>query len=312
MTEKLQDLNFLHLFYFWMAVRHGGITAAGERLHLTQPTISTQIRKLEKSLGHDLFNRDGRELEMTEVGKTVFEYADDMFAVGREMLGALRGVPSQRSLRLHVGVPMVMPKLMTYRLLEPVLQFPQPLQIVCHEAPLDDLVADLMRHQHDVILSDTPVPSNKRVRTYSHPLGSCGIAICATRELAAQLQPRFPHSLDGAPMLLPAANTELRRLLDGWLDDSSLTPRITAELNDSALLQVFGAGGAGVFPVPAAVLPEVQRQFDVEVVGHLDNLQLHFYAVTLQRKLTHPAVVAISQAAQEGLLSMTTPAAAAV
>ena len=312
MTEKLQDLNFLHLFYFWMAVRHGGITAACERLHLTQPTISTQIRKLEKSLGHELFNRDGRELEMTDVGKTVFEYADDMFAVGREMLGALRGVPSQRSLRLHVGVPMVMPKLMTYRLLEPVLQFPQPLQIVCHAAPLDELVAELMRHQHDVILSDAPIASNKRVRTYSHPLGSCGIALCATRDLAARLQRRFPQSLAGAPLLLPAANTELRRLLDGWLDDTGLSPHIVAEVNDSALLQTFGASGAGVFPVPAAVLHEVQRQCDVEVVGHLDNRQLHFYAITLQRKLTHPAIVAISQAAQEGLLSMTMTTAAAV
>jgi LysR family transcriptional activator of nhaA len=300
-TEKLQDLNFLHLFYFWMVVRHGGITSACDRLHLTQPTISTQIRKLEKSLGHDLFSREGRELELSQVGKTVFEYADDMFAVGRELLGALRGVPSQRSLRLNVGVPMVMPKLLTYRLLQPILHFPQPLQIVCHEAPLDNLVNELMRHQHDVILSDTPIPSSKKVRTYSHPLGSCGIAICAAPELAARLQRRFPQSLDGQPMLLPAANTELRRLIDGWLDDLGISPRITAEINDSALLQVFGNGGAGVFPIPAAVVGDVQRQFNVEVVGQLDNLQLHFYAITLQRKLTHPAVLAISEAAQDVL-----------
>ena len=305
MLEKLQDLNFLHLFYFWMVVRHGSITAACSRLHLTQPTISTQIRKLEKSLGHELFSRSGRELELTDVGKSVFEYAEDMFAVGREMLGALRGVPSNRALRLHVGVPMVMPKLITYHLLEPILHFPQPLQIVCQEAPLDDLVADLMRHQHDVILSDTPIPSNKRVRSYSHPLGSCGIAICASPELAARLQRRFPKSIDGAPMLLPAANTELRRLIDGWLDDQGLSPRIVAEINDSALLQVFGHGGAGIFPIPAAVLNDVKRQLNVELVGHLDNLTLHFYAITLQRKLTHPAVAAISAAAKEGFLAAT-------
>ncbi|WP_425615608.1 LysR family transcriptional regulator [Anatilimnocola sp. NA78] len=305
MTEKLQDLNFLHLFYFWMVVRHGGITAACERLHLTQPTISTQIRKLEKSLGHELFSRAGRDLELTEVGKTVFEYAEDMFAVGREMLGTLRGVPSKRALRLHVGIPMILPKLITYHLLEPILHFPQPLQIVCHEAPLDNLIADLMRHKYDVILSDSPVPSNKRVRTYSHPLGSCGITMCASRELASRLQKRFPQSMDGAPMLMPAANTELRRLIDRWLDDTGLSPRVIAEINDSALLQVFGHGGAGVFPVPTAVVPDVKRQFDVEVVGQLEDLQLHFYAITLQRKLTHPAVVAISAAAKDGLLAMT-------
>lgn len=308
MTEKLQDLNFLHLFYFWMVVRHGGITAACDRLHLTQPTISTQIRKLEKSLGHSLFNRGGRELELSDVGKTVFEYADDMFAVGREMLGALRGVPSQRALRLNVGVPMVMPKLITYRLLEPILHFPQPLQIVCQEAPLDHLVSELMRHQQDVILSETPIPSGKRARTYSHPLGSCGITFCAKPELAARLQRRFPHSLDGAPMLMPAANTELRRLIDGWLDDTGLSPRITAEINDSALLQVFGNGGAGVFPIPTAVLGDVQRQFNVGVVGQLDNLQLNFYAITLQRKLSHPAVLAIQAAAQNVLSGDSSPA----
>ena len=304
MMEKLQDLNFLHLFYFWMVVRHGSITAACDRLHLTQPTISTQIRKLEKSLGHELFSRAGRDLELTEVGKTVFEYAEDMFAVGREMLGALRGVPSKRALRLHIGVPMILPKLITYHLLEPILHFPQPLQIVCHEAPLDLLIADLMRHKYDVILSDAPIPPHKRVRTYSHPLGSSSVTICASRDLAGRLQRRFPQSIDGAPMLLPAANTELRRLIDRWLDDTGLSPRVIAEINDSALLQVFGHGGAGVFPVPTAVLSEVKRQFDVEAVGQLDDLQLHFYAITLQRKLTHPAVVAISAAAKDGLLAI--------
>lgn len=305
MLDKLQDLNFLHLFYFWMVVRHGGITAAGERLHLTQPTISTQIRKLEKSLGGPLLARTGRELELTDLGKLVFEYAEDMFAVGREMLGALRGVPSQRgALRLHVGVPMVMPKVITYRLLEPVLHFPQPLQIICTEGPVDNLVADLMRHQHDVILSDAPIASSRSVRTHSHLLGSCGIALCASRELAAQLQRRFPQSLDGAPILLPAANTELRRLIDGWLDDSGLSPRIVAEVNDSALLHRFGKGGAGVFPVPACAVSELQQELNVELVGHLDNLQLQYYAITLQRKLLHPAVVAISQAAPQTLPTM--------
>lgn len=303
MLEKLQELNFLHLFYFWMVVRHGGISSACERLHLTQPTISIQIRKLEKALGHPLFSRAGRDLELTEVGKIVSEYADEMFAVGRELLGALRGLPSKHSLRLHVGVPMVLPKLTTYRLLEPVLHFPQALQIICHEAPMDELVAGLLRHQQDVILSNSPLPANKRVRSYSHLLGSCGIALCASRELAARLQRRFPQSLDGAPMLMPAVNTEFRRLLDGWLDDQGLTPRIVAEINDSALLQQFGQGGAGVFPIPAAVLEEAKRQYDVELIGLLDNVQLQFYAITLQRKLTHPAVVAISVAAKEGLLT---------
>jgi LysR family transcriptional activator of nhaA len=303
MTEKLQDLNFLHLFYFWMVVRHRGITAAGELLHLTQPTISTQIRKLEKSLGQELFDRSGRELELTAVGKTVYEYADEMFAVGRELLGALRGMPSTRAMRLMVGMPMVMPKLFTYRLLKPVLHLPQPVQIVIHEAPLDTLVADLMRHHYDVILSDRPIAPHERARSFNHPLGETGIAICGRPELAARYRTGFPESLDGAPLLLPTANTEMRRTIDRWLDERGLAPRIVAEINDSALLKEFGHAGAGLFPVCAAVLPEIKRQFAVELVGHLENVRLQFYAITLHRKLTHPAVVAIAQAAKESPLA---------
>lgn len=303
MTDKLQDLNFLHLFYFWMVVRHRGITAACELLHLTQPTISTQIRKLEKALGEELFDRSGRELEMTPVGKTVYEYADEMFAVGREMLGALRGSPGGRAMRLMVGIPLVMPKLITYRLLEPVLHLRQPVQMVIHEAPMESLVADLLRHQYDVILSDTPIAPHQRVRSFNHPLGDSAIAICGRPELAARYRKRFPASLDGAPLLLPTLNTELRRQLDRWLDNSGYVPRIVAEINDSALIKEFGHAGAGLFPVCAAVLPEVQQQYGVESIGNLEDVRLQFYAITLQRKLTHPAVLAISQNAKEGLLA---------
>lgn len=303
MTEKLQDLNFLHLFYFWMVVRHRGITPACELLHLTQPTISTQLRKLEKSLGQELFDRSRRELDLTPVGKTVFEYADEMFAVCREMLGALRGSPNGRALRLMVGIPLVMPKLITYRLLEPVLHMPQPVQLVINEAPLEALVADLLRQEYDVILSDTPIAPHQRVRSFNHLLGESEITICGRPELAAHYRKRFPQSLDGAPLIMPAPNTEMRRQLDRWLDDSGYAPRVVAEINDSALIKEFGQAGAGLFPVCAAVLPEVQRQYHVEPIGNLADVRIQFYAITMQRKLTHPAVVAISQNAKEGLLA---------
>jgi LysR family transcriptional activator of nhaA len=303
-TDKLQDLNFLHLFYFWMVVRGGGISAACEQLHVTQPTISTQIRKLEKSLGHQLFDRSGRELKLSDVGQTVFEYAEEMFEVGREMLGALRGQPSSRAMRLHAGAPMMMPKLITYRLLEPVLHLPQQMQIVLEEAPLPDLIADLIRHRFDVILSDTPISAQSRVRSFNHPLGECCVAICGTRELAARHRRRFPESLHGAPMLLPTVGSETRRTLDRWFDDAGCRPRIVAEINDSAVIKEFGRAGAGLFPIASAVLNEVKQQYGVELVGHLPDVRLHFYAITLERKLTHPAVVAISQAAKDGLLSV--------
>ncbi len=301
MTDRLQDLNFLHLFYFWMVVRHGSIATACEQLQLTQPTISTQIRKLEKSLGCQLFDRTGRELVLTEVGRTVSEYADEMFTVGREMLGALRGHSTDQSMRLVVGLQMVMPKLIAYRLLEPILHFPKPIRIVCHEAPLDVLVSDLVRHRYDVILSDTPISSHQRINSFNHPLGDCSIAICAVRDLANKIRRRFPQSLDGAPILLPTNNTEMRRLLDRWFDDKGFSPRIVAEFDDSALIKEFGHAGAGVFPIAAAILPEVKQQYQVELVGMLPEVRVQFYAITLRRKLTHPALVAISEAAKEGL-----------
>jgi LysR family transcriptional activator of nhaA len=303
MTESLQDLNFLHLYYFWAAAREGGISAACERLQLSQPTISMQIRKLEKSLGHKLFQRTGRGLALTEMGQTVFDYADEIFAMGRELMGTLRGMPSGSSAKLMVGVPKAMPKMVAYRLLEPVLHLPEHVHIVCREGDFDQLLADMGRHRYDVIISDTPVRPDERVRTFNHALGESGVSICATAALATHFRRRFPKSLDGAPFLLPTAGTDMRRALDRWFDSQKITPRIVAEFDDSALLKEFGHAGAGLFPVPSAVLSEVKRQYSVELVGKLSSVRLKFYAITTERKLKHPAVVAISENARYGVLA---------
>lgn len=304
MIESLQDLNFLHLFYFWTVVRYSGITAACEHLHLSQPTISTQIRKLEKALGHSLFDRSGRELVLTDVGSTVFEYADDIFSTGREMLGTLRGLPSHKAQRLSVGVPMSVPKLITYRLLEVVLKFPQPVQIDCSEAPLETLLADLARHRHDVIISDVPILSTNGRKSYSHNLGSCSVSFCGVASMAEKLRGDFPASLNRAPMLLPSPHTQLRRTLDQWFDQQDICPMIVAQFDDSAMMKEFGSGGAGVFPIPTAVVPQVCRQYSVGLLGTLDDVHANYYAITAQRKLTHPVVVAISEAAPSILHSM--------
>ncbi|MEW4456326.1 LysR family transcriptional regulator [Bremerella sp. JC817] len=304
MIERLQDLNFLHLFYFWSAVRQGSITAACDHLHLSQPTVSSQIRKLEKTLGHELFDRSGRDLQLTEVGRTVFEYADEIFSAGREMLGSLRGLPTERALRLSVGVPMYVPKLITYRLLEVVLRFPTQVQIEYHEAPMEQLVADLVRHKHDVIISDRPIASERKSRSFNHPLGDSPIAFCAVESLAEQLRGDFPNSLKQAPLLLPSPHTQLRCHLNQWFDENAISPRVVAQFDDSAMLNEFGSGGAGVFPTPAAVLDRVRRQYNVELVGTLEDVRSHFFAITAQRKLVHPVVMAISEEAPKILFDM--------
>jgi LysR family transcriptional regulator, transcriptional activator of nhaA len=298
----LHDLNYHHLLYFWTVAHEGTVAAACARLNLTQPTISMQIRKLERSLGQQLFRRSGRTLVLTETGQTVYRYADEIFSLGRELTQALGGVVAGRPMRLVVGVPDAMPKLVTYRLLQPVLTMDEPVQLVCHEAKLEQLLADLAVHRYDVLLSDAPLGLDTRVKAFSHPLGDCGVAFCGTRALARKYRSKFPLSLGEAPLLLPTPNTELRRALDQWFDAQSLRPRIAGEFEDSALLKEFGHGGLGLFPVPAVVLSQVMKQYDVAQVGTLDAVRTRFYAISTQRRVRHPAVAAICAAARSSFL----------
>lgn len=301
LLDNLQELNYLHLLYFWTVARDGSIAGACGRLQISQPTISMQIRKLEKSLGHRLFDRSGRGLVLTEIGRTVYEYADEMFSLGRELLGTLRGLPGKSSGRLHVGLPTFLPKLITYRLLEPVLRLPQDVQLVCHEDDLSELVSGLARHRFDAILSDTPIYSAAAVRTFSHPLGECEIVICGAPELAAKYRRRFPDSLDGAPLLLPTPASDMRRSLDRWFDGLPFNPRVVAEFDGNELMKEFGGHGSGLFPLPSIVFDEVQRQHGIEMVGRVPNLRLKYYVVTTERKIKHPATVGIVQTAKSML-----------
>jgi LysR family transcriptional activator of nhaA len=280
--------------------RDGSIANACEKLHVSQPTISMQIRKLERTLGHRLFDRSGRNLTLTDVGRTVFEYADEMFGTGRELLAALRGLPGKRSRRLHVGLPVHLPKLIAQRLLAPVLQMPEPVQLHCHVGEISELVSGIARHKYDAILTDTPIPSTIGVQTYSHPLGECCLAILGTPEMAARYRRGFPDSLADCPMLLPSVGSAMRRSLDRWFDDRPYAPRIVAEFDDSALMKEFCSNG--LFPAPVAVAGTIQRQYHVEMVGRLPEVCVGYYVVTTERKLTHPATVIVAERAKAGLL----------
>ncbi len=301
--DALHTLNFLHLKYFWTVAREGSVAAACKQLDVAQPTISMQIRKLETALGQKLFERKGRGLILTDEGRVVLEYAEDIFSLGREMMGAVRGATTGRQARLLVGVPKVMPKLITYRLLEPVLAMPENIRVVCLEGELSQLVADLATHRFDVILSDVPLAPRYRVKLYNHPLGNSTITLCAHPKLAAEFRSKFPDQLQGAPFLLPTSNTELRRGVDRWFDQQSLDPNIVAEFDDSALMKEFGFAGVGIMPVPSVVLPEIRQQYGVEVIGELPEIRVRFFALTTQRKLTNPAVATIAEAAKLGLLA---------
>lgn len=297
----MEWLNYHHLLYFWTVVREGGVLAASKKLRLSQPTVTGQVRALERALGEKLFERSGRKLVLTEVGTFVYRYADEIFTLGRELQDGLKGRLASRPRKLVVGIADVVPKLIAHRLLEPAMKLGDDIQLICTEDRAERLLADLSLHQLDLVISDSPVSPTSNIRAYNHLLGECGVSLFATSRLATRLRRGFPKSLDGAPFLLPAEGTSSRRLLMQWLESEGLRPRIRGEFQDSALLKAFGQAGEGVFPGPSAIETEIRSQYGVEVVGRAGSVREQFYALTVERKLKHPSAVAISEAARADL-----------
>ncbi len=294
-------LNYHHLLYFWTVAREGTIARAGEKLHLGQPAISTQLRQLEQSLGQKLFQKSGRNLELTETGRMVYRYADEIFSLGRELTDTLKGRPTGQPMRFVVGIVDVVPKLIAKRLLEPALQLPDPLRLICYENSLERLLSELALHNVDLVLSDTPVTGAMKVRAFNHLLGESTIAVFGTKELARKYRKGFPKSLNGAPFLFQGRASSVRRSLETWFDSHDLHPQIRAEFDDSALLKVFGQAGEGLFAAPFVMKDEICRQHEVELVGEIPTIREHFYAISAERRLKHPAVVAISESAREDI-----------
>jgi LysR family transcriptional activator of nhaA len=294
-------LNYHHLLYFWTAAREGSITKACRQLHLTQPTVSGQIRALERSLKTRLFERSGRSIALTETGRMVFRYADEIFSLGRELQDTLNSRPAGHALRLVVGVAEALPKLIVHRLLEPALHLGEEVRITCIDGEPDRLLAQLALHELDLVVSDFPANPRLGMKAFNHLLGDCGVTFFAKDDLARKYRRGFPASLDGAPMLLPSGNTALRRSLDQWFDEQEIRPKVRAEFTDSALLKAFGAFGDGIFVAPTAVEEDVRRMYGVSVVGREDSVRESFYAISVEKRLKHPAVVAISQTARKKL-----------
>jgi len=295
----MEWLNYHHLLYFWVVACHGSVTRAAAELRLAQPTVSTQLRTLENMLGEKLFARTGRRLVLTDVGRLVFRYADEILGLGRELLETVKGRPTGQPMRLTVGIADAVPKLIAYRLLRPALAVAEPVRIICREDMPDRLLAELAVHGLDLVLSDTPIGPTTKVRAFNHLLGECGVTFFGTPALARTRRRGFPRSLGGAPVLLPTDNTALRRSLDDWFESEDVRPRVVSEFEDSALLMAFGQAGMGLFPAPSAIERQVRSQYGVVVVGRLDAVCERFYAISGERRLKHPAVVAISEAARQ-------------
>jgi LysR family transcriptional activator of nhaA len=294
---RAENLNYKHLHYFWVIVKSGGVAKAGEKLHLTPQALSTQIRQLEASIGEPLWQRAGRRLELTETGHLVLDYADRLFSVGEQLKDALRGrreVSGQAPLR--IGVAEVVPKLLAADVVKPALTAGHARRLVCREGRFADLLAQLAVHRLDVVISDRPMSSTMNVRGYNHLLVDCGVSFLATPALARKLRPRFPQSLDGAPMLMHGDDSALAPRLHQWFDRLGVRPDVVAEFDDTALMKAFGEAGLGFFAVANRVAEMISRQLRAPIIGRTDDVTVQVYAVTCERRLRHPGVVAISEA----------------
>ena len=295
----MEWLNYHHLLYFWTVARTGSISAASKELQLASPTISNQIRKLEDTLGEELLRRSGRKLVLTDMGRIAMRYADEIFSLGQEFTSTMKDRPTGRPLRFCVGIADVLPKIITFRLIEPALRLRTPVHLICREGRPDHLLADLAVHDVDVVLSDAPASPAANIRAFNHLLGECGVSFLAPKKLAF-LKKGFSQSLDGAPFLLPLDNTALRRDLDEWFHSQNLRPTVVGEFADLALLRVFAEQGLGVFAVPT-VMEEQMRQYGFQKIGATRNITVRFYAISVERQVHHPAVVAVCEAARNSL-----------
>jgi LysR family transcriptional activator of nhaA len=298
----MEWLNYHHLLYFWAVARYGSVVRASAELRLAQPTISGQVRRLEDVIGEKLFDRVGRRLVLTDVGRTVFRYADEIFSLGQDLMGTLKGRPSSRPLRLTVGVADVLPKVLVQKLLEPAFHIDKPVHLICREdRVVEDFMSQLAGQELDLVLADRPLGPGIRSNAFNHLLGECGTTFLGTAKLAARLRPGFPRSMEGAPCLLPTAHATVRRSLDHWFETTRVSPTLVAEFDDSALMYAFGEQGQGIFPSPTVFENEFRLRYNVQVVGRVKTVRQQFYAISVDRRLHHPAVAEIVKAARQDI-----------
>jgi LysR family transcriptional activator of nhaA len=300
----MEFLNYHHLRYFWMVAQEGNLRKAAEKLHVSQPTISAQIATLEGVIGEKLFRRSPRGLTLTEPGHQAFSYAEEIFALGQDFLNSIQQRPTTHPLRINIGITDSLPKLVSHEIIKPIFQLTQPVQAVCLENKTSELLAQLAVYRLDIVLTDEPAPSSLKIKAFNHLLGESGVTFCAERGLAKRLKRQFPCSLHNQPMLLPTPGTALRRTLEKWFQEQGIHPRVVAEYDDAALMKVAAADRLGAFPLPTVVVGEALSRYGFASIGNAQGCAVQFYAITAERKLTHPAVVAMTSNARGVLFAM--------
>ena len=291
-------LNYHHLRYFWTVAKEGGLRQAAEKLNVSQPSISAQISELEDVLGEKLFRRQGRANVLTDAGQTALRYADEIFNLGSELTNAIKQGPSAQTLRLHVGIADALPKLITHEILKPVFAMDRPVHVICREGKTVDLIGHLAAHRLDIVLADEPATGVSTSKVFTHHLGESSVTFCAAPQLAATLKVGFPKSLHGAPALMPGESTALRRSLEKWFRSIGIRPRVVADFDDGALMKVIAAEGRGFVAIPTVVAKEAKTRYGLVAIGSTQRCVDNVYAITAERRLSHPAVSLITESAR--------------
>jgi LysR family transcriptional activator of nhaA len=299
----MEWLNYHHLRYFWTVARKGGVRKAAEELHVSQPSISAQLRLLEESLAQKLFRRSGRNLVLTETGQLVLNYADEIFSAGRELMNAVKQRPGKHPVRVSIGLTDAFPKLIAFRILQAAFRSEAAVHMICREGEIGPLVSHLQAHRLDIVLADEPASSALKAKTFNHRLGHSGVTFCAVPSLAAKLRRNFPQSLDGAPALLPTQNMGMRAALETWFDSKRIRPRLVGEFEDSALMEVCSTDGRGFTAVHTVVDRAALKHFGLRVIARVDECGTDFYAITAERRVKHPAAVAITEHAYSSVFA---------
>ena len=297
----MEWLNYHHLRYFWVVAKEGSLKKAADKLHVSQPSISEQIKELEEALGEALFRRSGRSNVLTDAGQVVLRYAEEIFGLGAQLMSAVKQRPGVQALRFYVGVADAIPKLVVNEILKPVLAMPQTVHIICREGKMEDLLEQLAAHRLDIVLADEPASSSLEFKAFNHLLGESSVSFCAAPRLAARLGRGFPASLHDAPALLPTENTALRRSLEKWFQQRQIRPRVVAEFEDAALMKVMAVDEKGFAPIPTVIAVEALTRYGLRKIGATQECKEQFYAITAERRIVHPAAVAITENAKKQL-----------
>ena len=291
-------LNYHHLLYFWAIAKEGSLRRASEAMHVSQPSISVQLKQLEECLGTPLSTRASRKLVLTDTGQTVYGYAEEIFSLGRELMTAVNQKPGHRPMRLHVGVADSVPKIIVRQQLSPVFEIGRSVHVIVREGSLEELIEQLADHKLEIVLADEPSTSAMRVKTFNQRVSSSDITICAAPHLARTLVKEFPRSLNGAPAVLPVSEMGLRRQLEQWFESHGVRPKVVAEVEDTALLIDLGGHGLGFIPMYSAVTDQLARAFRLVKIGVAEGLKMEVFAITAHRRIRHPGVLAMTSGAK--------------